>query len=868
MKYRSSQEIRTIFLDYFKSKNHMVEPGAPLVPIDDETLLWINSGVAALKKYFDGSVKPANPRITNVQKSIRTNDIENVGYTARHHTFFEMLGNFSIGDYFKKEAIEFAYEFLFSSEWMGLDTQNMYVSVHTDDEEAYRIWTEDIGVSPSRILKTDDNFWQIGNGPCGPNSEIFYDRGPAFDPENIGERLFFDELENDRYVEIWNIVFSQFDGVEGGDIKTFKELPQKNIDTGMGFERLVSLIQDGETNFDTDLFMPIIKKIEGLTDQSYQDNKTAYRVIADHIRTLVFALNDGAMFSNEGRGYVLRRILRRAVRFGRVLNIEGAFLYNLVDDVIAIMVDFYDNLNDRPEDIKKLILREEERFAKTLVDGEKLLLDEITKTHRGQISGDVAFKLYDTYGFPIELTIEIAQEKEMDVDLEGFELALQAQKERARSSRQKVESMASQQEDILNFKTESEFLYNTLEVTTKVIGLFVDGKRVDTLTHEGLVATEKTPFYSESGGQVSDIGWIDGGEVINVTTANAGQHLHHVKIDGTLKEGDTVTLKVDKWRRNLITKNHSGVHLLHAALHKIVGNHVHQAGSFKNDAYFRLDFTHTERLEKRDLNKIEELVNHWIAESLPVHTDIMDLESAKKTGAMALFGDTYGDLVRVVSMGDVSKELCGGTHVSNTAEIGLFKIVSEESVGSGIRRITGTTSYNSYELFKTMENQEDKLRQHLKLVPQKSIEDRVLEMENEFDVLQSKYDTLMKEVLDSQVEKWIAEAKLSEDNLKVLWLHQKDLDKDMLNDMADKLKDRLDIVMIVNEKSGGINYLVTASENAIQFGYKAGDIARTLATLTGGNGGGRPNFAQAGGKDISKLNDAYQEICAKIKITM
>ena len=868
MQYRTSQEIRNLFLEYFKHHDHMVEPGASLVPIDDETLLWINSGVAALKKYFDGSVKPKNPRITNVQKSIRTNDIENVGYTARHHTFFEMLGNFSIGDYFKKEAIHFAYEFLFSEKWIGLDPKHAYVSVHTDDTEAYDIWVNDIGMDPKRILKTDDNFWQIGNGPCGPNTEIFYDRGEGYDPQNIGERLFFEDLENDRYIEVWNVVFSQFDGVEGGDIHTFKELPQKNIDTGMGFERLVSLVQDGETNFDTDLFMPIIKHVETLTDHQYVEHKMAYRVIADHIRTLVFALNDGAMFSNEGRGYVLRRILRRAVRFGRVLNIEEAFLHTLVDDVIEIMEDFYPDLNKRPIDIKKLILLEENRFAKTLIDGEKLLLDEIEKTENNTLKGDVAFKLYDTYGFPIELTVEIANEKNIKVDTEGFDTALEAQKERARSARHKTESMSSQQEDILNFKTESVFLYDTLEAESVITGIFVDGKRVSSFTGEGLVATSKTPFYAESGGQVSDTGWINDGLVTNVSKANAGQHLHHVKTDAVLNEGDVVQMKVNRSRRLLIMKNHSAVHLLHSALHQHIGDHVNQAGSYKDDHYFRFDFTHTERLTPDQIGTLEDTVNGWIADSLSVITEVMDLESAKKTGAMALFGDTYGDDVRVVSMGDISKELCGGTHVSKTSEIGLFKIVSEESVGSGIRRIIGRTSLGAYEIVKELESKETSLRKHLKLVPQKSVMDRVVEMEADYQALEDKYNVLVKDALNHNVSSWLENTKTSEDGLRVLWLEQENLDKDMLNDVADKIKDKVDILMLINKKDDGINYLVSSSDKAIDLGYKAGDLARSLAQATGGNGGGRPNFAQAGGKDISKLTDALHEICAKIRVTM
>lgn len=866
MKIRTGNEIRNLFLEYFVKQGHKIIESAPLVPIDDETLLWINSGVAALKKYFDGSVKPKNPRLTNVQKSIRTNDIENVGYTARHHTFFEMLGNFSIGDYFKKEAIHFAYEFLFSEEWIGLDPKHMYVSVHTDDKEAYDVWINDIGVSPDRILKTDDNFWQIGAGPCGPNSEIFYDRGVEYDPENIGEKLFFEDLENDRYIEVWNIVFSQYDGIEGGDRSTFKELPQKNIDTGMGFERLVSLVQGGKTNFDTDLFLPIIHEVEKLTDVKYEENTMAYRVISDHIRTLTFALNDGALFSNEGRGYVLRRILRRAVRFGKVLGIEDAFLYTLVDVVIDIMKDFYPNLEDRPEDLKKLILSEENRFTKTLIGGEKLLLDEIAKLSSKVLPGDVVFKLYDTYGFPIELTQEIASEKGISVDVEGFNEELEKQKDRARSARHKVESMGSQNEAILNFSTPSEFLYNTLTVETKVTGLFANDGSVDSFIGKGLVAVEKTPFYAESGGQVSDTGTITGGVVTNVSKANAEQHLHHVNVSQEIKVGDTVTLTVDAYRRTLITKNHSAVHLLHAALHTFVGAHVNQAGSYKDEEYFRFDFTHSEKVDDATIDKIEKQINLWISESIPVTTEVMDLESAKKTGAMALFGDTYGDKVRVVSMSDISIELCGGTHVATTGEIGVFKIISEESVGSGVRRIVGKTSNPAYiELDKY--NQETKdLKRHLKITSQKTIKERIIEIETELDTLNEAYAELMKDALSANVDTWLSEVVVSKEDLKTLWLVQEDVDKDMMEDILDTLKDKVDILMLVNKKASSLMFMVSASENAVKLGHKAGDIAKTLALATGGNGGGRPNFAQAGGKDVSKLNVAHEEICGKINL--
>ncbi|WP_430833314.1 alanine--tRNA ligase [Erysipelothrix rhusiopathiae] len=868
MKQLTSSEIRTMFLDYFKAQDHMIEPGAPLVPIDDDTLLWINSGVAALKKYFDGRVKPKKPRIANVQKSLRTNDIDNVGKTARHHTFFEMLGNFSIGDYFKEEAIGFAYEFLFSSEWLDLDVNKAYFSVHTDDQEAFDIWVNKYNVSPSRILRTDDNFWQIGDGPCGPNSEIFYDRGEKYDPEHIGERLFFEDLENDRYVEVWNIVFSQFDGVEGGDIHTFKELPQKNIDTGMGFERLVSIVQDGDTNFDTDLFIPIIQAIEALTPMKYQDNVMAYRVISDHIRSLVFTLADGAVFSNEGRGYVLRRILRRAVRFGKVLEIEGTFLHGLVDDVIAVMGDSYPNLAEHRDMIVKLILSEEERFAKTLAGGEKLLLDTIEANQEAVITGDVAFKLYDTYGFPIELTQEIAEEHHVTVDLDGFKASLEEQKERARSSRQKVESMGSQQEDLLNFKENSEFIYDVFETQGRVVGLFVDGKRVDSFTGKGHVVFDKTCFYAESGGQVADTGTIESdsakGKVLDVKKANGGQPLHFVDVDGTITMGQVFDLKIDAKRRILIRKNHSCVHLLHSALKSVVGDHVSQAGSYVDDNYFRFDFSHFEKVTDEQLEKVELMINQWIAESLPITVVEKPLEEAKAMGAMALFSENYGSVVRVVTMGDASMELCGGTHAHGTGEIGVFKLVSEESVGSGVRRILGKTSFGAYTSYKETEFEVDAIRTQLKLSPQKSIKTKIEEMEAEMKLLEGKYKLRMADVLKAKTQEYIQMAEVVGNDLSFVWIDMDDQEMNVVKELVERIRDHVDIVFVANHKASSVNFVVGCSDKAIKAGVKAGDLAKEAAVTTGGNGGGKPNFAQAGGKDITKIEDAKLVISNKI----
>ncbi|MBQ1307921.1 MAG: alanine--tRNA ligase, partial [Erysipelotrichaceae bacterium] len=693
MKNLSGNQVRQMFLDFFRSKDHMIEPGASLIPVNDPTLLWINSGVAALKKYLDGREKPQSNRIANAQKCIRTNDIENVGKTSRHHTFFEMLGNWSIGDYFKEESLKMSWEFLTSPEWIGFDPERIYVTVYPDDTESYDIWTKQIGLDPSHILKSYDNYWQIGEGPCGPDSEIYYDRGPKYDLEGIGEKLFFDEMENDRYVELWNNVFSQYDAKEGVDRKDFKELPQKNIDTGMGLERLVCMIQDGETNFDTDLFLPYIRKTEEFAAKKYAQDKMAYRVIADHIRTCVFALSDGATFSNEGRGYVLRRVLRRAMRYGRNIGIEKPFLYEIVDTVCENMKDFYPYLMDKKGFVKKLILKEEESFLLTLSNGEKLLSEELKKAENGILSGEVIFKLYDTYGFPKEMTIESAEEKGLKCDLEGFERCMNRQREMARNARDVEESMHNQSEDLLNFN--EPFVFTGYEKTKdegEVTGLFINGVRTNELKEEGDLVFDHSCFYAESGGQCADTGVIYNesfkAEVKDVKKAPNGQFLHHILVkEGAVRENDILKQEINADDRLKIRANHSSLHLLQSALIKVLGSHVAQAGSYVCKDYARFDFSHYEKVSPEQLNEIESLVNGFIALQLPVTTEILPIEEAKKTGAIALFDEKYTDEVRVVSMGDVSKEFCGGTHVSNTNELGSFKIKSEESIGSGIRRI-------------------------------------------------------------------------------------------------------------------------------------------------------------------------------------
>ncbi len=864
MKYRSGNEVRQLFLDYFKSKGHMIEPGASLVPVNDPTLLWINSGVAALKKYFDGSVRPSNNRIANAQKCIRTNDIENVGKTARHQTFFEMLGNFSIGDYFKEDGLKFAWEFLTSEEYIGMDKDRMYVTIHPSDDEAYRIWTEVIHFDPKKILKTEHNYWQIGEGPCGPNSEIFYDRGLDYDPENIGEKLFFEEIDNDRYIEIWNVVFSQYDGKEGVAREDYKELPQKNIDTGMGFERLISLVQGVETNFDTDVFMPVIKEVEKLAKHPYSDEyKMAYRVIADHIRTVVFALADGALFSNEGRGYVLRRILRRAVRFGIKLEIEGAFMHQLVQTVASMMSPFYAYVEEKVEYIEKLVLAEEKRFHKTLNAGENLLMNALDDLNEGDtLDGEVSFKLYDTYGFPYELTKEIAEEKGFLVDEAGFKAEMKKQRDRARAAVEKTESMGSQSVDLMNFEAKSEFIgYETFKTNAKVIACFKQGQQVDSLDESGEVVFDQTVFYAESGGQVADIGTIhfkDGvANVMDVQKAPLKQHLHSIElVYGELKVGDEVELAIDTNRRQRIIANHSSAHLLQAALQKIVGDHIHQAGSFVSDEYVRFDFTHFEKVNDDQLKQIEEEINTAISRHIPVAKEVMALDQAKEKGAMALFSEKYEDEVRVVTMGDVSMELCGGCHVDNTQEIGLFKLVSEESIGSGIRRIVGKTGFSAYEDFLAYQKQLEEIASYFKANTISNVENRVS--------LSLKENTALKQELGSLKQKLAsAESKSLLDNMVSVGAYKQliarvDVDAKDLRLLAENLKAQVpnSFILLGSSFNDKVAFVASCGPEAIEAGFKAGDVVKKVASLCGGNGGGRPDFAQAGGKDASKLDEA------------
>ncbi len=873
-KQLTGNQVRQMFLDFFQSKGSMVEPGASLIPHNDPTLLWINAGVSALKKYFDGTEKPKCNRICNAQKSIRTNDIENVGKTARHHTFFEMLGNFSIGDYFKQEAIPWAWEFLTSPEWVGFPKEKMYVTVYPDDQEAYDLWVK-VGMDPSHIRKTEDNFWEIGRGPGGPDTELYYDRGPEYDPQGLGEKLFFEDIENDRYIEVWNVVFSQYDcRPDEMPRSEYKELPHKNIDTGMGLERLVALIQNGETNFDTDLFLPIIHATETYAKHPYSEReyKMAYRVIADHIRTVTFAIADGAMFSNEGRGYVLRRVLRRAVRYGIKLGIEGAFMYKLVQVVADIMQDYYPYLQEKVELVSRLVKQEEESFHRTLANGENLLNEQL-KLHAAEkvLPGEVVFRLYDTYGFPKELTAEIAEDAGYTVDMEGFDREMAEQVRRAKEARGSEQSMHGQSADLMDFEEPSEFTgYTDTSSVGTVLAMFKDGVRVKELTDTGDVILSKTCFYAESGGQCADTGILEGegfkAEVTDVKKAPHHQPLHHIEIkEGCLKEGDTVTGTYNLSNRQRTRANHSSLHLLQSALRTVLGDHVAQAGSYNCPDYARFDFNHYEKVSDEQLKEIERLVNQMIQADVDVVTEVLPIEEAKKTGAIALFDEKYGDSVRVVSMGDFSKEFCGGTHVSNTGSLGVYKIVSEESIGSGVRRITSITKMDAYQAFRS---EEEYLMQTASLMRLKNFQG----LQEKIEALLEENASLKKEIAESKQKALAANAgeqvnkAESINGLSVLLLKADGMETGAMKGYAETLRNKLTdgLVFVSNVNGDKITFVCAASKAAIEKGLKAGDLVKAAAQLCGGNGGGRPDMAQAGGKDITSADKALEEVRSRI----
>ncbi|HEM3170139.1 alanyl-tRNA synthetase [Streptococcus suis] len=868
MKNLSSAQIRQMWLDFWKSKGHSVEPSANLVPVNDPTLLWINSGVATLKKYFDGSVIPDNPRITNAQKSIRTNDIENVGKTARHHTMFEMLGNFSIGDYFRDEAIEWGFELLTSSEWFAFPKDKLYMTYYPDDVDSYNRWIA-LGVEPSHLIPLEDNFWEIGAGPSGPDTEIFFDRGTDFDPENIGIRLLEEDIENDRYIEIWNIVLSQFNADPAVPRSEYKELPNKNIDTGAGLERLAAIFQGAKTNFETDLFLPIIREVEKISGKTYDQDgdNMSFKVIADHIRALSFAIGDGALPGNEGRGYVLRRLLRRASMHGQRLGITEPFLYKLVETVGNIMESYYPEVLEKRAFIEKIVKSEEESFARTIHTGSQFaeqLMDKLAAEGKSEIDGRDIFKLYDTYGFQVELTEELAEHRGMTLDIAGFEAAMKEQQDRARASVVKGGSMGMQNETLAAITEESTFVYGQTALEASLSVIVADNARTEAVSEgQALLVFDQTPFYAEMGGQVADHGFVKNATgdivatVIDVQKAPNGQPLHTVELSASISVGQTYTLEIETKRRKGVEKNHTATHLLHAALHNIIGEHATQAGSLNEQDFLRFDFTHFEAVTAEELRRIEEEVNEQIWNAIPVVTVETDIDTAKEMGAMALFGEKYGKEVRVVTIGDYSVELCGGTHVSNTAEIGIFKILKEEGIGSGTRRIIAVTGR---EAFLAYRDQEDALKEvaatikspQIKEVPNKveSLAQQVRDLQKENAALKEKAAAaaagdVFKDVKDANGIRYIAsQVQVS--------------DAGALRTFADnwKQKDYSDVLVLVAAISDKVNVLVASKSSDVH----AGNLIKVLAPIVAGRGGGKPDMAMAGGSDASAIQTLLNSV--------
>ncbi|NQN53862.1 alanine--tRNA ligase [Streptococcus suis] len=868
MKNLSSAQIRQMWLDFWKSKGHSVEPSANLVPVNDPTLLWINSGVATLKKYFDGSVIPDNPRITNAQKSIRTNDIENVGKTARHHTMFEMLGNFSIGDYFRDEAIEWGFELLTSPEWFAFPKDKLYMTYYPDDVDSYNRWIA-LGVEPSHLIPLEDNFWEIGAGPSGPDTEIFFDRGTDFDPENIGIRLLEEDIENDRYIEIWNIVLSQFNADPAVPRSEYKELPNKNIDTGAGLERLAAIFQGAKTNFETDLFLPIIREVEKISGKTYDQDgdNMSFKVIADHIRALSFAIGDGALPGNEGRGYVLRRLLRRASMHGQRLGITEPFLYKLVETVGTIMESYYPEVLEKRAFIEKIVKSEEESFARTIHTGSQFaeqLMDKLAAEGKSEIDGRDIFKLYDTYGFQVELTEELAEHRGMTLDIAGFEAAMKEQQDRARASVVKGGSMGMQNETLAAITEESTFVYGQTALEASLSVIVADNARTEAVSEgRALLVFDQTPFYAEMGGQVADHGFVKNAAgdivatVIDVQKAPNGQPLHTVELSASISVGQTYTLEIETKRRKGVEKNHTATHLLHAALHNIIGEHATQAGSLNEKDFLRFDFTHFEAVTAEELRRIEEEVNEQIWNAIPVVTVETDIDTAKEKGAMALFGEKYGKEVRVVTIGDYSVELCGGTHVGNTAEIGIFKILKEEGIGSGTRRIIAVTGR---EAFLAYRDQEDALKEvaatikspQIKEVPNKveSLAQQVRDLQKENAALKEKAAAaaagdVFKDVKEANGVRYIAsQVQVS--------------DAGALRTFADnwKQKDYSDVLVLVAAIGDKVNVLVASKSSDVH----AGNLIKVLAPIVAGRGGGKPDMAMAGGSDASAIQTLLNSV--------
>ena len=862
-------ELRKMFLEFFEGKGHLAMKSFSLVPHNDKSLLLINSGMAPLKPYFTGAEVPPRKRVTTCQKCIRTGDIENVGKTARHGTFFEMLGNFSFGDYFKKEAIRWSWEFL--TEVVGLDADRLYPSVYLDDDEAFDIWNKEIGIPAERIFRfgKEDNFWEHGAGPCGPCSEIYYDRGERY---GCGEPGCTVGCECDRYMEVWNNVFTQFENDGEGH---YEELQQKNIDTGMGLERLAVAVQDVDSIFDIDTICALRNKVCELTGTEYKKDENvdvSIRLITDHIRSATFMISDGIMPTNEGRGYVLRRLIRRAARHGRLLGVKGNFLAALSSTVIEGSKDGYPELDEKKDFIFNVLTKEEEQFSKTIDQGLHILEEmeaEMKAAGSTQLSGENAFKLYDTYGFPLDLTKEILEEKGITIDEAGFKTAMEEQREKARKAREVTNYMGADATvyDEIDPEVTTEFVgYDNLSHQSKITVLTTDTEIVEALTEDekGTVFVEETPFYATMGGQEGDKGVIELGDarfVVEDTIKLRGGKVGHVGrlTKGMLKTGDVVTLKVSAKDRADTCKNHSATHLLQKALKTVLGSHVEQKGSLVTPDRLRFDFAHFQAMTQEELAQVEAMVNEEIQAALPVVTEVMSIEDAKKTGAMALFGEKYGDSVRVVSMGDFSKELCGGTHVSNTGVITTFKIVSEAGIAAGVRRIEALTGDGVFGYYKEMEQKLAQIAALLKTTPAEAV-DKIAHLQAEVKELHSENESLKAKLAQEAVGDVMNQVKEVK-GTKLLAVSVADVDMNGLRDLGDQLKEKLGegVVVLASVNGGKVNLLAMVTDSAMKAGAHAGNLVKGMAAVVGGGGGGRPNMAQAGGKNPEKVPEALEK---------
>ena len=866
MKQYGVNELRKMFLDFFESKGHLAMKSFSLVPVNDKSLLLINSGMAPLKPYFTGAEIPPRKRVTTCQKCIRTGDIENVGKTARHGTFFEMLGNFSFGDYFKHEAIQWSWEFL--TEVVGLDPNRLYPSVYLEDDEAFDIWNKEIGIAPERIFRFGkaDNFWEHGAGPCGPCSEIYYDRGEKY---GCGKPDCTVGCDCDRFIEVWNNVFTQFDN-DGNN--NYTELVQKNIDTGMGLERLATVVQDVDSIFDVDTIRSLRDKVCEIANCEYHkdaDKDVSIRLITDHIRSSTFMISDGIMPTNEGRGYVLRRLIRRAARHGRLLGVEGKFLADLSAVVIEGSKDGYPELEEKKEFIFKVLTQEEDQFNKTIDTGLKILgeMEEaLAAEGKKTLAGADAFRLYDTYGFPLDLTKEILEEKGFDVDEAGFRAYMEEQRVQARNARKTTNYMGADATvyDDIDVSVTTEFVgYDKLTAESKVTVLTTETEIAEAITagEAATVFVEETPFYATMGGQEGDKGIITVGDaefVVSETIKLRGGKVGHVGklTKGMIKVGDVVTLQVCAEGRNATCKNHSATHLLQKALKTVLGNHVEQKGSLVAPDRLRFDFAHFQAMTADEMTKVEELVNKEIQAALPVVTEVMNIEEAKKTGAMALFGEKYADDVRVVSMGDFSKELCGGTHVANTSIIGSFKLVSEAGVAAGVRRIEALTGEGVFAYYKEIESRLAEIAKLVKAAPANAAE-KIEHLLAEVKALQSENESLKSKAAKDALGDVMSQA-VEVNGMKVLAAKVDGVDMNGLRELGDQLKEKIGegVVVIASNVDGKVNLMATATDAAMKAGAHAGNLIKEIAKLVGGGGGGRPNMAQAGGKNPAGIDDA------------